>query len=186
MHIDNMWGHTSLYQAFCWWSHKTKQSPTEGLVQARAYWSYVVNCEEMKLWKILGLTVNMKTDKCKFLSIMIVKWKDNMLNCDKLKNMIAIHGKTSNMMHWEFQCSEWFSSHIIIPKVCALSAARSVATLFVLTQIFRLKCFDFSFIRRGWGNVCCLLLPCIAHKSSDLCKRYFSIKPISDANERER
>ena len=39
--------------------------------------NHVVNCEEMKLCKIVGLNVTMKTDESKNLPIMTDKWENN-------------------------------------------------------------------------------------------------------------
>ena len=43
----------------------------------------MVNCEEMKLHKILGLNVRMKNDVSKVSPIMTVKWEEKVLKCDK-------------------------------------------------------------------------------------------------------
>ena len=43
----------------------------------------VVNREEMKLCKILGLKVELKNDKSKFSPIMTFKWEEKVLKCDK-------------------------------------------------------------------------------------------------------
>ena len=45
--------------------------------------NHAVNCEEMKLCKILSLNVKLKNDKRKFLPIMTVKWEEKVLKCDK-------------------------------------------------------------------------------------------------------
>ena len=53
------------------------------LVFWESWRNHVVNCEEMKLWTILGLNVKMKTEESKILPIMKVKWENTVLNCDK-------------------------------------------------------------------------------------------------------
>ena len=44
---------------------------------------HLVNCEEMKLCKILGLNVKLKNYKSIFSPIMTVKREENLLKCDK-------------------------------------------------------------------------------------------------------
>ena len=50
---------------------------------------HVVNCEEMKLCKIVGLNVKVKTDESKNLPIMTDKWENNALNCDKCEVLVT-------------------------------------------------------------------------------------------------
>ena len=45
--------------------------------------NHVGNCEEVKLCKILGLNVKLKSDESKFLPIMTVKWGKKVLKCAK-------------------------------------------------------------------------------------------------------
>ena len=45
----------------------------------------VVNCEETKLCKTLGLNVKLKNDECRFSPAMTVKLKEKVLKCDKRK-----------------------------------------------------------------------------------------------------
>ena len=45
--------------------------------------NHVVNCEEIKLCKILGLDVKLKNDESNFSLIMTVKWEGKDLKCDK-------------------------------------------------------------------------------------------------------
>ena len=53
------------------------------LVLSESLQNHVVNCEEMRLCKILGLKVKLKNDESKFLLKMTVKWEDKVLKCGK-------------------------------------------------------------------------------------------------------
>ena len=47
--------------------------------------NHVVDCEEMKLCKFLGLNMKLKNDESKFLPIMTVKWEESFLNVTNVK-----------------------------------------------------------------------------------------------------
>ena len=51
--------------------------------------NHLVNCEEMKYCKILGLNVKLKNDESKFSSIMTVKWEEKVLKSDKCEAMLS-------------------------------------------------------------------------------------------------
>ena len=52
----------------------------------------VVNCEEMKLCKILGLNVKLKNDESKILPIMTVKWEEKVLKCEECEVRLSRSG----------------------------------------------------------------------------------------------
>ena len=53
------------------------------LVFCESWRNHVVNCEEMKLGKILGLNVKLKNDESNSSSMMTVMWEEKVLKCDK-------------------------------------------------------------------------------------------------------
>ena len=58
--------------------------PIGGILVFWELWgNHIINCEEIKPRKILGLNVKLKNDESKFSTIMTVKWEENVLKCDK-------------------------------------------------------------------------------------------------------
>ena len=53
------------------------------LVFWESWRNHVVNCEEMKLSKILVLNVKLKNDESKSSSMIGARWEEQVLKCDK-------------------------------------------------------------------------------------------------------